>query len=323
MNRIHAADKFLGSIFDEVYRVGGSVRDEIIGKRPKDADYVVRGVPIQALGRRLTAAGCKIAPLVTRGNAHLGWFASIPDVGRVEIVLPRIEQSAGSGRNMAITVKSDISLVEDAKRRDFTFNALYKGVGPDWPASAVEGGVIDPTGEGLYDLQHRRVQVTHDESFVDDPLRMLRALRFVSTLDAEIAGPTKWLMTRDADKVHGLMSEKRTEKVQKTCKCAPGCAHERTVEKGGGTSGTVFEEFSKLLMGQAPGKALRIARDTGVLAAAMPELAPMLGHEPGSRYHDLNTDEHTFKALDIAAARRRVADCALGAAVPRLRQARR
>jgi tRNA nucleotidyltransferase/poly(A) polymerase len=44
MSRIHLADQFIGSLGVEAYRVGGSVRDEIIGKRPKDADYIVRGV---------------------------------------------------------------------------------------------------------------------------------------------------------------------------------------------------------------------------------------------------------------------------------------
>jgi tRNA nucleotidyltransferase (CCA-adding enzyme) len=66
-------------------------------------------------------------------------------------------------------------------------------------------------------------------------------------------------------------------------------------------SGTVLDEIKKLLMGQAPAKALRIARDAGVLHVALPELAPMLGFDQGSRYHDLTTDEHTFKALETAA----------------------
>lgn len=275
MTRIHQADQFVGSLFEEVYRVGGSVRDEIIGRRPKDADYIVRGVGLDAMAYKLRDEGCKIAPIVARNKAVLGWRTSIPQTGLVEIVLPRTEQSAGRGRDMEIHVDPALSLAEDAKRRDFTFNALYKGVGPGYPESAIEGGVIDPTSNGLYDLQHRIVRVTHAVSFRDDPLRILRALRFISTLDADLSDETVALMTRFADEVTGL-----TDK---------------------GVSGTVFEEFGKLLMGQAPGKALRIARDTGVLAVAMPELAPILAHDPNSRYHDLSTDEHTFKALDTAA----------------------
>jgi tRNA nucleotidyltransferase (CCA-adding enzyme) len=275
MSRIHDADQFIGSLFTEAYRVGGSVRDEIIGRKPKDADYIVRGVEMSDLGRKLLGAGGKISPIVARDKATLGWRASVKGLGLLEVVLPRVERSTGAGREMTIEVDPAIPLAEDAKRRDFTFNALYKGVGPGFPTAAIEGGVIDPTGKGLHDLQRRIVRVTHMASFADDPLRILRALRFVSTLDADIDPGTRYMMALDHMQVHGL-----TDK---------------------GVSGTVFEEFSKLLMGQVPAKALRIARDTGVLEVALPELAPILGHEPGSRYHDLNTDEHTFKALETAA----------------------
>lgn len=275
MSRIYLADNFIGSLGMEAYRVGGSVRDEIIGKRPKDADYIVRGIRMDELGRELVRKGCKIAPLEARNKAMLGWFASIPEVGRVEIVLPRSERSTGSGRDMEITVDPALPLAEDAKRRDFTFNALYKAVGPGYPKKAVEGGVIDPTSYGLYDLQHRIIRTSHPDSFEDDPLRILRALRFVSTLNADLDPETRAQMFLLADQVTGL-----TDK---------------------GVSGTVLDELSKLLMGQCPAKALRIARDTGVLAAVLPELAPILGHDPESRYHDLDTDEHTFKALETAA----------------------
>jgi len=275
MSRIHRADDFIGSLGIEAYRVGGSVRDEIIGRTPKDADYIVRGVDLLYLANILNTAGCKVTPIVARDKAHLGWRTSIRGVGLVEIVLPRVERSTGSGRDMEIVVDESLSLATDAKRRDFTFNALYKGVGPGYPKTAAEGGVADPTGNGLYDLQHRMIRTTHPDSFADDPLRILRALRFVSTLDADLARDTEVQMYYLAQEVTGL-----TDK---------------------GVSGTVYDELSKLLMGQAPAKALRIARDTGVLAVVLPELRPMLGFDQGSRYHDLTTDEHTFKALETAA----------------------
>jgi tRNA nucleotidyltransferase (CCA-adding enzyme) len=275
VTRIHEADNFIGSLGFEAYRVGGSVRDEIMGRKPKDADYIVRGVPLPHLGQALLAAGAKVGRIVARDKATLGWRAHVEGVGLLEIVLPRVERNAGSGRKQEIEVDHRLPLGVDAKRRDFTFNALYKGVGEGYPESAAEGGVIDPTGSGLHDLQHRIIRVTHADSFRDDPLRTLRALRFVSTLDADLDPETRALMALHADEVTGL-----TDK---------------------GVSGTVLDEIKKLLMGQAPAKALRVARDTGVLAVAIPELAPMLGFDQGSRYHDLSTDEHTFKALDTAA----------------------
>ncbi len=118
--------------------------------------------------------------------------------------------------------------------------------------------------------------MTHADSFRDDPLRMLRALRFVSTLGYDMGAETRALMALHAEHVSGLTLK-------------------------GYVSGTVLEEFSKLLMGDNAAGALRAARDTGVLAIALPELAPMLGFDQGSRYHDLTTDEHTFTALETAA----------------------
>jgi tRNA nucleotidyltransferase (CCA-adding enzyme) len=276
MTQIATADNFIARLGFEAYRVGGSVRDEIMGKRPKDADYIIRGVPLMDLKEALVEAGSKPTMIQDRNGQPLGWRVSIKRVGLIEIVLPRREKNAGRGREQVIEVDHTMSLADDALRRDFTFNALYKGVGEGYPETALEGGVIDPTGAGLYDLQHRIIRTTHEDSFRDDPLRTLRALRFLSTLNADLAQETHVQMVEHAVCVDGISDK-------------------------GYTSGTVFSEIGKLLMGQAPAKALRVARDTGVLERVLPEIAPMLGFDQGSRYHDLTTDEHTFKALETAA----------------------
>jgi tRNA nucleotidyltransferase (CCA-adding enzyme) len=275
MTRIEEADNFIGALDAEAYRVGGSVRDELLGKRPKDADYIVRGVGMGDLASALVNAGATTSPLIARDAVQIGWRAHVKDVGLLEITLPRVETNGGGGRRQNIIVGPHFSLAEDSKRRDFTFNALYKGVGPGYPKSALEGGVIDPLGSGLHDLQHKIIRTTHSDSFRDDPLRTLRALRFVSTLDADLAPETLHQMCVHAFAVDGWVK--------------------------GGVSDTVLSELKKILMGQCPAAALRIARDTGVLAVVLPELAPMLGFDQGSRYHDLTTDEHIFKALETAA----------------------
>lgn len=272
MTDLTRTDNFVASLGVEAYRVGGSVRDELLGKRPKDADYVVRGVSLADLRDRLVRAGARVSRIVARDMAHLGWRAEAKGAGYMEIVLPRVERSSGEGRRQDIHVDYTLPLSEDAKRRDFTFNALYK----DLQAGYDDFEIIDPTGRGMYDLSHRIVNTTHSDSFRDDPLRTLRALRFVSTLDYDLGSRAEAQMRVYADCVTGL-----------------------TVK--GHTSGTVVDEFSKLLMGVNPAKALRLARDTGVLAAIMPELEAMLGFEQGSRYHDMTTDEHVFTALETAA----------------------
>lgn len=261
---IKRTDEFLSSLGPPVYRVGGSVRDELLGKRPKDADYVIFDVPLGDV--RSLLGQHRGGKLKLRDGQHVGYRIKPPY--DAELVLPRKERSTGPRHDdFEIVVDPHLTLEEDAIRRDFTFNALYKSV--------VTGEVIDPTRAGLWALQHRIVQITHPDSFRDDPLRILRALRFVAQ-GYDLSERTEEMLRQHSDAITGLTAN-------------------------GFVSGTVFTEMSRILMGPDNVKALRIARDTGVLAVLFPELKEMLGFDQGSRYHDLTTDEHTFKALEAAA----------------------
>lgn len=294
MTYLDRTDSFMyAAVGNAAYRVGGSVRDEILGRRVKDADYVVVGLTLDELRSKIQELLDKtrlekaaISPLKMRDGQQGGWRVSGRGLGVIEIMLPRTEISTGPRhQDFKIIVDPDLPLETDARRRDFTFNALYRQMsfgtnegtslltGPD---GTVHENLVDPTGMGLEDLHRRRINITHADSFRDDPLRILRALRFVSTLGYELGAETHALMAVHAQAAHGLSLK-------------------------GYASGTVFDEFSKLLMGENPAEALRIARHTGVLSVVMPELAPMLGFDQGSRYHDLTTDEHTFKAIATAA----------------------
>ena len=275
--QIAAADNFIAGLGVEAYRVGGSVRDEILGRKPKDADYMVRGIGLNELHALLRERGAaRVTPIMDRRGQHFGWRA-----GDIEIALPRREVNDGGGRGQIIVADPKITLGEDALRRDFTFNALYLRVpnavvtSPFSDSTALALDVVDPTGRGLFDLSRGLIQTTHEDSFRDDPLRTLRALRFVArgfTLSTE----TLRQMARWSNEVTGLSAN-------------------------GYASGTVLDEMSKILMGDHVADALRIARDTGVLASLFPELVPMIGFDQGSRYHDMTTDEHTFTALATAA----------------------
>jgi tRNA nucleotidyltransferase/poly(A) polymerase len=267
--QIERADNFMRSLGVEAYRVGGSVRDEIIGRRPKDPDYMVRGVSLAALGDHLNRVRPQTGrlrparPLKLRDGRQVGWR-----VGEIEVVLPRREVSTGTGRrDFRIEVDPGLSLAEDATRRDFTFNALFKDVHTD--------EIIDPLG-GVDDLMHKTVRTTHPDSFRDDPLRTLRALRFVSVLGYDLAATTWGEMRTHAGAVDGLTTKLHT-------------------------SGTVAAEMDRLLMGADVEKALWIMVETGVMSRLFPELNRMVGFEQKSRYHDMTTDAHTFKALNIAA----------------------
>lgn len=263
-------DQFMATLnLPEVYRVGGSVRDELLGRRSHDSDYMVRLASLSEIRDELVAKGGKPTVLKTRDGRQVGWRAAVRGLGLLEVVLPRTERSTGPGHgDFEIVSDPALTLAQDCTRRDFTINALYRDV---------KGGeVLDPTGIGINDLAMRLIRTTNPNSFRDDPLRTLRALRFVSKLNFVLERTTLYQMKTHADAVTGLSLK-------------------------GYPSGTILTELSGLLMGQLPGNALRLMRDSGVMAVLLPELAPMLGYEQRSRYHSKTTDEHTFDAVQAAA----------------------
>ncbi len=117
------------------------------------------------------------------------------------------------------------------------------------------------------------------QSFREDPLRLVRALRLVSQLGLEPDEELLGQMREEAGSVR-LVSGERV---------------------GGGLAADGMGELSKLLLGSRPARALRLARDTGVLVALLPEFEAAIGFDQESRYHDLTVDEHTFAVVQAAA----------------------
>ena len=157
------------------------------------------------------------------------------------------------------------------RRRDFTVNAIAKRL--------ASGEIVDPLN-GRTDLERRVLRTVSPQSFAEDPLRLVRALRFVSQLDFELDEPTRQQMRGEAAAVR-LVSGERI---------------------GGGLASDGMGELSKLLLGAQPAKALRVARDTGVLVQMLPEFERAIGFDQESRYHDLTVDEHTFAVVQATAA---------------------
>ena len=116
-------------------------------------------------------------------------------------------------------------------------------------------------------------------SFEDDPLRLVRALRFVSQLDFDLAPETLAQMHE----------------------AAPGLAHVSAERIGGGIKADAQGELSKLLLGRKPSRALFLARDTGVLTRVIPEFAPAIGFSLDSDRQPLPLDEHLFAVAQLAA----------------------
>jgi tRNA nucleotidyltransferase/poly(A) polymerase len=156
------------------------------------------------------------------------------------------------------------------RRRDFTVNAMARRL--------ETGELLDPLG-GERDLAAGVLRTVGPRSFEEDPLRIVRGLRFVSQLGFEPDEDTLRQMREHAAAVDHVSGERI----------------------GGGLQADGLGELSRLLLGREPLRALRLARDTGVLVHVLPELEPALGFDQDSRYHDLPLDEHLFRAVQAAA----------------------
>jgi len=271
-----AVEDYVRSLGLDAYLVGGAVRDELLGRESKDADFLVPGVDAHTLRERLAPHG-RVEDLVVAGRL-VGMrlyprdreIRALAPAG-IEFAPPRREQSTGPGRHdFEIVVDPDATVEDDLARRDFTVNAIARHL--------EDGHLVDPHG-GREDLERGILRTVSPRSFAEDPLRLVRGLRFVSQLGLDPDEDTRAQMHEEARAV-ALVSGERI---------------------GGGLAADGMGELSKLLLGREPRRALRLARDTGVLVELLPEFERAVGFDQESRYHDLSVDEHTFAVVQAAA----------------------
>jgi tRNA nucleotidyltransferase (CCA-adding enzyme) len=269
-------EDYVRSLGLDAYLVGGAVRDELLELDSKDADFLVPGVDTEGL-RAVLALHGRVEDLVVadrlvgvRLHPRDRRIRGLTPAG-IEFAPSRKEVSTGPGRHdFEIVADSSLSVEDDMRRRDFTVNAMARRL--------ETGELVDPLG-GRGDLEARRLRTVSTQSFREDPLRLVRALRFVSQLGFEPDEELLAQMREEAPAVK-LVSGERI---------------------GGGLAADGMGELSKLLLGAEPARALRLARDTGVLVELLPEFGPAIGFDQESRYHDLTVDEHTFAVVQAAA----------------------
>lgn len=277
---LHAALRRAGL---DAYEVGGCVRDRLLGVPAKDIDIAVCKTTYEQLVSRLAAEeGVTVSPLEF-DNGHskqiIGVRLRAPytDKEGVEIALGRSERSTSAGHHgFEVTTDPAISIEDDLARRDFTINAMAIEV--------ATGKLIDPYG-GAADLAARRLRAVSERSFEEDPLRLLRGITAISRFDVRPDEQTFAQMRRCA----GLLS--------------------RTLPADGGRlpDERIRMELEKTLGGRpgdaprpAVADALRVARDTGILTHALPELTPTFAFDQDNPHHDLTLDEHIFTAIERA-----------------------
>ena len=243
----------------EAYVVGGYVRDHYLGRPSTDIDVVVVGSGVavaEELGRVLQA---KVTIYRTYGTAMLRWQGT-----EVEFVGARKESYSPESRNPQVEPGS---LEDDQRRRDFTINAMAWSLNRD-----SFGELVDPF-EGMYDLEDCIIRTPCDpeKTFSDDPLRMMRAVRFASQLGFDI----------DDETFEGIIAQ----------------AHRIEII----TKERISVELSKIMASPVPSIGLTLMRSAGLLKYVLPELDRMAGVERRGRHAHKDNFEHTMKVLDNVA----------------------
>jgi poly(A) polymerase len=250
----------LGELFaaagHELHLVGGTVRDALLARTSDDLDFATDARP-QAVLELVTPLG---ATWTT--GIEFGTVGVLVRGLRCEITTYRADRYDRVSRNPLVAYGE--SLDDDLRRRDFTMNAM---------AVSVPGHVFtDPYG-GLRDLASGALRTPADprESFADDPLRMLRAARFVSQLGVTPTADVVAAMTELAPEIGRITAER------------------------------VQAEFTKLLLGAHPRRGLELLVDTGLADVILPEL-PALRMEIDEHHQHKDVYAHSLTVLEQAIA---------------------
>lgn len=245
----------------EAYVVGGYVRDYYLRRPSSDIDVVVVGSGIavaEELGKMLNT---KVVVYKTYGTAMLRWRGI-----EVEFVGARKESYTPESRNPQVEPGT---LEDDQRRRDFTINAMA------WSLNGKSfGELVDPFG-GMEDMEDCiiRTPCEPDTTFSDDPLRMMRAVRFASQLGFDIDDETFDGICRQAERIKIISKER------------------------------IIVELNKILASPVPSIGLTLMHTSGLLGYVLPELERMSGIERRGKHAHKDNFEHTMKVLDNLAKR--------------------
>lgn len=255
---IHAAAKELGV---KAYVIGGFVRDYILKRPSKDIDVVCVGSGIElaeAVARRIGREG-KVTVFKSFGTAMLqmgDW--------EVEFVGARRESYNRESRKPIV---ENGTLEDDQNRRDFTINAMAIGLNPE-----DYGQLLDPF-DGMKDLKRKiiRTPLEPQITFSDDPLRMMRAVRFAAQLNFDIAPDTFDAIIEQAERLHIVSAER------------------------------IVDELNKIILTDKPSYGFKLLFHARLLHQFFPEMVALQGVETIDGHSHKDNFYHTLEVLDNVA----------------------
>ena len=242
-----------------VYVVGGYVRDLLLGRKsPTDIDFVTESSGIelaQAVAKSINPE-TKVSIFKTYGTAMFRY-----ENLELEFVGARKESYSADSRNPQV---EQGTLEDDQKRRDFTVNAMAISLNKD-----NFGELIDPFN-GMEDMEQKilRTPLEPVQTYSDDPLRMMRAIRFASTLGFSIEQKSLEAIEKEAKRIEII-----------------------TVER-------IMVEFNKIMLSEKPSVGLEIMKKTGLLNIVLPELTALEGIEEVEGQKHKDNFWHTLEVVD-------------------------
>ncbi|MDR7847100.1 HD domain-containing protein [Riemerella anatipestifer] len=241
------------------YIVGGYVRDLLMKRQvPTDIDFVTEqsGIELaQAVAKELDS-NLKVSVFKTYGTAMIKWKGL-----ELEFVGARKESYSEDSRKPAV---EQGSLEDDQKRRDFTINAMAISLGKE-----DFGRLVDPFG-GVQDLELKILKTPLEplQTYSDDPLRMMRAIRFASTLNFKVEQNSLDAIKQEADRIKIVSMER------------------------------IMVEFNKIMLSEKPSIGLKLLDDTGLLEKIIPELTALKGIEEIEGQTHKDNFYHTLEVVD-------------------------
>ena len=254
----HKISEAADSLQLECYVVGGYVRDLFLERPSNDIDVVVVGSGIQVASELKRMLGKKAHLSVFRnfGTAQVKYKDT-----EVEFVGARKESYQHDSRKPIV---EDGTLEDDQNRRDFTINALAVCLNKDR-----FGELVDPF-DGVYDMEDGIIAtpLDPDVTFSDDPLRMMRCVRFATQLNFQIEPETYEALSRNADRLKIISGER------------------------------IADELNKIMLSKHPSSGFYYLKDTGLLELIMPELCAMDKVETRNGRAHKNNYDHTMEVLE-------------------------
>lgn len=243
-----------------VFIIGGYTRDLILNRQSKDIDVVIEGSGIDLANSVAKTLNIKKVSVFKQFGTAMLKYKDI----EIEFVGARKESYRSNSRKPIV---EDGSLQDDQNRRDFSINAMAINMEKD-----NYGEIVDPF-DGLTDLENKTIKtpLDPDVTYSDDPLRMMRAIRFATQLDFQIEEKSFQSIKKNAHRIDIISKER------------------------------IIDELNKIILSEIPSRGFKMLESTGLLQLIFPEFVALKGIEEREGIRHKDNFYHTIEVLDNVA----------------------